>query len=75
MRFAAGRPGGDVMTDSISDQMMAAAVTQAEQIAVNQMNRDAAFARHTAQAMDLVAGPFVADDDDVLRLDDRGWTS
>lgn len=48
------------MTDSISDQMYSAAVTQAEQAAVAAMNRDAEFARHTRQAMDLVAPPFDA---------------
>ena len=42
------------MTDSISDQMFAAAVTQAEQAAVAAMNRDAALAKHINDALLLV---------------------
>jgi hypothetical protein len=43
------------MTDTVQDQMYAAAVTLAEQAAVAAMNREATFAKHTAQALELVA--------------------
>jgi hypothetical protein len=42
------------MTDTVSDLMYAAAVTQAERIAVQAMNRSAAYARHVNDALRVI---------------------
>ena len=51
------------MTDTVSDQMHAAAVTLAEQAAVAAMNRSAAYARHVNDALRVIEPDAKADDE------------
>ena len=61
------------MSRDISADMYDAAVEQARQVAARAAERDLAWARHTAQALDLLLPP-LPDDPGLVREDRSEWT-